>query len=59
MVEFFEKKSKFIGNNTLQIAIDDYIKLSQSKITDEEARLKFETEWERIEADMKSQLKPL
>jgi hypothetical protein len=50
--EFNQKKSKFIGDKSLQNAIDRYIQANHARITEEEAGKIFKTEWNIIETEM-------
>ena len=57
--DFNLKKSKLIGDKSLQNSIDGYISASQAKISHEEAQLKFIKEWDKIENEIKKQLKTI
>ena len=43
---------KFIGDKSLQNAIDGLIKANHAKITPEEAEVIFGTEWNKVENEM-------
>jgi hypothetical protein len=48
LAEFNEKKSMFIGDKSLQNAIDMFIKDDKKQYTKEEAEHLFNEEWEKI-----------
>ena len=57
LAEFNEKKSSFIGDKSLQNAIDMYIKDEKKQYNVEEAELLFNIEWGKIVEKLKSSLK--
>lgn len=48
LAEFNEKKSRFIGDKSLQSAIDIYIKDDKKQYDEEEAGIIFNEEWKKI-----------
>jgi hypothetical protein len=48
LAQFNEKKSRFIGDKSLQNAIDMYIKDEKRQYNKEEAEIFFNLEWKKI-----------